>query len=475
MMPYKEITQIENMETPLSSEMQNAMDLWFKMYLDRAPWLKEDKVFSLNIPAFICSEVARQVLQEMKWDITGKAAIEGSDETMNPRAQFLKEEFKKLLIQLRQKLEHGMAAGGMVIRPYPKNGHIYFDYTMDWGLYPVAFDDSGDLIDVIFQDIYDEGKVRYTRLERHAKQDDGSVIITNRAFKSTNKDAIGKEVSLSEVSCWSNLEPEVQIQNVNGNLYGWYKVAVANNIDVDSPMGASIYAKATKTIRKADEQYSRFLWEFEATEAAIDVDPLALRPKRDGNGYEQSKLNERLFRAVDLGVEGTYHIFSPNIREASQIAGMNQLFLRIEDQVGLSRGTMSDANIDAKTATELRINKQRSYSTIADNQKALEACLKDVIYAMDVYATLYKLAPSGEYEVSFEWDDSIITDMSAQTQERLMLVNAGLMGKVEFRMWYFGETEAQALAAVQKISAESVSGIDTALDSLGIPSQNLET
>ena len=52
----------------------------------------------------------------------------------------------------------------MTIRPYPKDGHIYFGWTMDWELYPIAFDDSGNLKDVIFQDQYQDGDTTYTRL-----------------------------------------------------------------------------------------------------------------------------------------------------------------------------------------------------------------------------------------------------------------------------------------------------------------------
>ena len=73
---------------------------------------------------------------------------------------------------------------------------------------------------------------------------------------------------------------------------------------------------------------------------------------------------------------------------------------------------------------------------------------------MDKYATVYGLAPEGEYDVSFDWDDSILTDRDQQNQERLMLLNAGIISKVEYRMWYFGETKAQAEAAIQAVQQE---------------------
>ena len=126
------------------------------------------------------------------------------------------------------------------------------------------------------------------------------------------------------------------------------------------------------------------------------------------------------------------------------------------DDVRLSRGSISDPQVDARTATELKIAKQQTYSTIADNQRALEACLRDVIRAMDKYATLYNLAPAGDYEVSFDWDDSILTDSDQQLQQRLLLATNGMMGRSEMRQWFFGETKAQADAALQTIRDEQL-------------------
>jgi len=371
------------------------------------------------------------------------------------RAEFLKATFEGLLDVLRLKLEVGCAAGGMIVKPCPDpaKGRIYFDFAPDWSLYPLAFDGAGNLSDVIIPDVFRDGEAIYTRLERHTLNGE-DVNITQRVFKSTREDSLGTEVPLTSVERWSALEPEVTVTGAGGMLFGWFKVAAANTVDADCALGASVFAKAVDVAREIDLQYSRLLWEFEGGELAVDVDPTALYEKSDGKGHKLPKLNERLFRAVDTGAESTYEVFAPTLRDASLVNGLNQLLIRFEDLCGLSRGTFSDANVDARTATELRIVKQRSYATVADNQKALEKCLRDVLRAMDVYATLYNLAPAGEWAASFEWDDSILTDVDAQLQQRLLLVNSGVMSKAELRQWYLGESEQQAEAAVAKIREE---------------------
>ena len=84
--------------------------------------------------------------------------------------------------------------------------------------------------------------------------------------------------------------------------------------------------------------------------------------------------------------------------------------------------TQGNASADvARTATELKILKQRSYQTNADIQQAIEDAIKDVIYIMNVYATLYEITPEGEYEVNFEWDDSIMVDINEEINKYLLV------------------------------------------------------
>jgi len=474
LIPYKEIEQAANFESPVSTEMTDALNLWAQMYMNKAPYLSQEGMKSLNIAAFVCSELSRQVTQEMKWNITGAGKSQTGEATTNPRSDYLAEQFKGCTgSKLREKLECGMSAGGMVVKPYPdvKNGRIYFDFVPDWSIYPVRYDGDGYITDVIFRDSYQDGKTFYTRLERQTVEGN-DVRITQKCYKSTVQDTLGKPCALTEVPTWAELEPELIINNAGGRLlFGWYRAATANAVDLDTCMGSSVFARAVDCIRDADEQYSRLMWEYEAKETAIDVDPTALVQKsaRDASGrrYEMPKLNNRLFRAVDLGDEKTYNVFDPPIRDVSLLNGLNNILCRIEDLCGLARGTMSDTTAkEALTATQILILKQRTYETINANQQALEQCLRDVIDAMNVYADMLGLAPAGETEVSFEWDDSVISDTSTELEQRLRLLSSGVMSKVEIRMWYLGETRQQAEEAITQIAADNIMSMAAAQ---GIP------
>ena len=485
--------------TPIvSNKMAEAIELWDWMYKGQAPWIREPdgadptRIVSLGIPAFIASEKARMATLEMKSEITdGKKEGEANKEDVDvnslgtysqnesratktmPRATYLNKTYQnKVLKKIRTQLEYGIAKGGLVIKPYvvQKEDGVYdieVEFIQADGFFPLAFDGSGKVTEAAFiQSRVDKDSI-YRRLEHH-KLVGRNVEIINRAFVSkvnqtmdiqnAYRTDLGQEINLSSVPEWSALEPRTVIENVDSVLFAYYKQPEANVVDPYSPLGISGFGRAVNLIKDADIQYSRLLWEFEATEAAIDIDRDALNEVENPTGvFHTTKpyLQQRLFRKIDLGTDDTYEPFLPTIRQADLTAGLNTILMKIEDACALSRGTLSSEDIEAKTATELKILKQRSYAANSDIQQTLEDTLREVIYIMDVYCTLYNIVPEGDYEVSFEWDDSILTDTDEELNKRILLMQNGIASKVELRMWYFGETRSQAEAALEKIGEEN--------------------
>ena len=351
------------------------------------------------------------------------------------------------------------------------NAEIEFDYIQADRFFPLSFDANGKVVEAAFiQTKADKAKEKvFIRLEYH-KLEKRTVTVQNLAFESTdmslaNSNSIksasnlGKQIPLTAVPEWASLQPKTVIEGVDRLLFAYFRMPEANTIDPYSPLGVSGYSRVVQLIKDADMQYSRLLWEYEAGEMAIDVDRDALKFVTDPNGEGYTVLPEkqqRLFRKIDLNQEDTYQVFAPALRDVSLVHGLNTIFMRIEDSIGISRGTLSDVNTqEAKTATELKILKQRSFATNADIQTALQDALTDVVYVMDVYCTLYEVTPPGEYEVSFEWDDSILVDSESELSKRITLMQNGLASKLETRMWYFGETENQARAAMMQIEEEA--------------------
>ena len=518
MIGARTIEQTLHVAPVMSSQMEEAINLWADMYKNQSPWLKEPtydnptRVVSLGLPAMIASEKARMVLLEWQSEITTptkEVEVENPDykepepdvfgnivpsaqpkmiteeKPVGPtqRAEYLNDQYKKLKKQLRKQLEYAVAKGGIIIKPYPvqnedKTFSIEFEFIQADNFFPLAFDASGHITEAAFIDTKFEKNIVYRRLEYH-KWEGKSVHVINKAFKNTSNQTqgdlsgmdLGQEVPLTDIPEWKDLAPDTHIAPVTQPLFAYFKMPQANTIDTLSPLGVSGYSRATQLIKDADMQYSRLLWEYEGGELAIDIDRDALQfieegVDRDGKTRGASVLPEmqrRLFRKVDLGDGETYEPYAPALRDASYNQGLNTILMRIEDVCAISRGTISDATAEAKTATELKILKQRTYSENLEIQHTLEDTLKEVIYIMDVYCDLYEITPKGEYDTSFEWDDSIIVDVDAELGKRMTLLQNGLTSKKEVRMWYFGETERQAEEALLQIEDENRENMENEL------------
>lgn len=415
-----------NVELAVSSVMDTAIQIWNEAYLNKPD--------SLNLPSAIASELARLVTIEMKSEVLG-----------SERAGCLNDIYQKTLSDIRNCTEYAAAGGGLIFKPYFSDGSIRTDYIRAGNFFPTHFDGNGKITGAIFVSQKTKGSNIFTRLEYHRFQE-SEYVVSNRAYCSQSASTLGSEIPLSMVPEWKDLNPSISIHGLKEPLFVYFKMPFANVVDPDSPLGVSVYARALDVIWKADQQYKRILWEYEGAELAVDVDSTSFR--RDKNGkLELPKGKERLFRVADFGDDkDRYHVYSPAIRDSSLFNGLNQLFMHIEDNCGLARGTFSDPQSVAKTATELNILRQRSYSTVADTQKALQNALINYLEVLDTLISLYHLAPPGKWEASFEWDDSIVADRRAEFVEKQQLVTMGILKPWEFRMWYTGETEEQAKA-----------------------------
>lgn len=507
MIGAKTVEQTLRIAPTISSQMENAIQLWSDMYGDASPWVHEPsfedptRVVSLGLPSMIASEKARTALIELATEITApmkdvevdnpKYSPAQSDELGNiiptaepktiteqrplgnvERANYLNRQYIKLKKQLRKQIEYGIAKGGIVFKPYViinnlEDGNIQYDIEFDYiqadAFYPLTFDDAKRITEAAFIQTKTEKEIIYRRLEYH-KWENNTITIINKAFKSLNNNSsamtevdLGQEVLLTDIPEWSALQPETTIKNVDRPLFAYFKMPEANTVDTTSPLGVSGYSRAVNLIRDADMQYSRLLWEYEAGEMAINVDRDAFKTVEDIAGIPHSilgSMQNRLYRRMDITNDELFEPFAPSLRDDNYIEGLNAILMRIEDVCGISRGTLSDSIDIARTATELKILKQRSYQTNVDIQHAIQETLEDVVYIMNVYCTLYNITPEGEYDISFEWDDSLIIDIDAELEKRIVLQQNGLVSKVENRMWYFGETERQAQDALTKIADE---------------------
>lgn len=428
MLPSKNVERVIGAKASISSGMVTKLEQWARMYRGQAEWVDNDAVYSLNLEQGICKEFANVTLNEMTTNVTNEK---------------LNQLFEDATRTLNENLQSGLATGSFIIKPLGENKVEYI--TADKFI-PVEFDAQGRLTKVVFiaNKIIDDNNV-YHRLEFHSVDKNGLTII-NKAFKSTSKVELGREISLESVEEWSNLKEQVTYPLMLRPDFGYYRNPIKNEID-GSFCGVSIYDSAVGLIKKADIQFGRLDWEYESGERAVHVDVTALQatPKigKDGKTrYEMPKLNKRLYRGMNLeGKNGDLlEDYSPELRDENFIKGLEEYKRNIEFNVGLSYGDLSNPQTIEKSATEVKASKKRKYNTVGAIQKNLKDCLDDLVYALAFYNGLTQ---SG-YEFICEFKDSILVDEETERQQDRQDVSMGVMSVLEYRMKWYGEDEKTA-------------------------------
>lgn len=460
MFPKNTIGNAMDVDIAVSDQMSNAISSWTDYYELRCWWLNhgenadEPDCYSIGLPIQIPREIARLVTVEMESEVAGN--------------DYLNEQYKRVLKELRRQVEYAVAKGGVVFKPYVDDNKIVVDYVQADKFYPIAYNNTGEITSAVFVEQIQKGNEFYTRLEVHEWKD-RMYTITNKAFKKHTNSfisrqddvSLGREIPLSSVSEWSQLSEEpITINNVDKPLFSYFKMPFANNIDQASPLGVSIYGNSSTIhlIKEADKMYSRILWEYESKETAIDVDVTAFQRDTDGN-FVLPKREKRLFRSLNIqqgdGKE-LYSTYSPEIRDSALFNGLNKILQRIEWNCGLSYGTISDPLEVAKTATEIISSKQRMYSNVKDIQNALEESLDHLVYIMWVWGRLYRLT-NGSYETSFKWDDSLVVDRDAELASMLADVSANILRPEIYLAKKYGVTEEEALKMMPQYEETTMS------------------
>lgn len=420
----------------VSLTMEQHIGLWYAMMVNAPPWQNCD-VKAVGLPAAICREVARPTLVEFTANITG-----------SKRADYLNENFQTAKENFSRALELGLAIGGVALKPYIYGDKLLVDITGAAGFQPTKFDPSGRCIGGVFKDkpVKVNGTY-YVRLESH-ELNGTTYTIKNKAYYSDSSGSVGADAQLTTIPEWADIEPEVTIENAEGPLFAYFKPPIANTADSNSMCGMSIYGDAAtvELIKQADEQWERLRWEYKSSERKVLM---------DGTSSTADMFNKRLFEVGPFSPNGDFfqHI-EPQIRDDAIYRGFQNTLRRVEFNIGLSYGDISDPQTIEKTATEIRSGKQRKYVLISSIQTALEHTFDALIYAMDVYASLYSLAPAGDYEAVYDWGDSILDDQETKDKEfarDMQFVSADIMNTWELRAKYFNEDEATAKAALPKM------------------------
>ncbi|HEM6241169.1 TPA: phage portal protein [Streptococcus suis] len=428
---------------------------------------KKKKRLTLNIPKVVTSELATLIFNE-KCEINVGSKNESLTTLINETLE--KNNFTQ---EFQRFLEYSFALGGMAIKAYlKKDGNIGLNFVQADSFIPISWDNAG-ISEAVFVDTQYRGKYKYTHLEWHTWEGELYVVAHELFRTDKSNDDVGIRVPITEI--YPDLKSRVVIEKLSRPLFVYLKPNSANNIDLSSPLGISIYHSAFDTLRAIDIAYDSFEREFRLGRKRILVPTSAIRTVVDNEGNFQRYFDatDETYEAFHTGEDSRIQDIkdiSVELRVDEHIAAINALLNLLSMQIGFSPGSFSfDGASGVKTATEVISENSKTFRTKQSHETMVEAALKNLVAIIVDFGDLYGLIKGeSKYDVTVTFDDSIAQDRTQDAQYYIALVGAGLISKKKAIMKLFKLSEKDATSEIEAIREESQTPSDTAVDLFGL-------
>ena len=423
-----------NIEAISAEQMSDWIGECVNIYQGNPSWLdEEDHIDTINMAKALCSETARLTTLGIGVKLDGSA-----------RAEWLQKQIDRVYFQLRNWVEYGCAYGTAILKP---NGSDIDLYTPD--MFEITHATADRIDGVIFHNWKQAGEKKwYTRLEYH-RFEEGLYKITNKCYLGDKPDDTKDAVDIKSTP-WAYMAEEAAIANMEQPLYGVFRTPQANNLDLNSPYGLPIFSEAVQELRDLDIAYSRNSKEIKDSKRLVMLDADRLLPGCGIGNLDRASMPDYI-KLVDgdTTVESdVYHEINPQLNTDTRLTGINALLSQIGYKAGFSNGYfVFNESTGIQTATQVEADQQRTIQLIKDVRDKLESCLDGLIYAMDVFATLYRLAPMGAYEVVYGFGD-ITYNVEEDRARWWGYVQSGKVPAWMFFVKFEGMTEDVAKAMV---------------------------
>ena len=222
-----------------------------------------------------------------------------------------------------------------------------------------------------------------------------------------------------------------------------------DNTRVDmSPYGQSVFADAVDAIQAVDLCYDAMMSEIDNGKMRVFLSDVMFDVERDGKGGRVSipfgKADCTVFRKV-MSTEDTIHEFAPTLRTEAQARAFRVALQTLGDLCGFGINYFDLENVGyVKTATEVSADNSALMRNIRRHEHALEGAIAGICRALLAVERGLGVGLPDEGGIRVTFDDSIITDTTAEKRQDMDEVAAGLMQGWEYRRKWYGEDEATA-------------------------------
>ena len=367
----------------------------------------------------------------------------------NKRAELLSNVIKKVDKSKKRIVNRMLGTGGVFLIPYKYKDELLFTVIPQFRVSINEIQGEKIVNATILADV----KVVKTGFKTNIyyrwqnEEVSGNNIIIEQRY--TNE--MGEPILKPEV--YADVNDRIIIQNVDRCLFGFCKSPIDNRKTQDN-YGVPITYGCGSTINEIYEVIEQIKREYHLKEAFVGADTTMFKG-------DNALPENGLYRKVDSGSDDFWEVFDPAIRDSSYYARLQELYERLEKQIGTSKGILSEPQTINATATEIKRAMYDTYTIVEDTREQFERGLEDFVYACNVYANYYGLGTIGEYEINYDWSYNLLENTQESWAQLVAGKNNGVVKDVELRQFlYPSETLEEAEKAVAEIKKNTPSPKD---------------
>lgn len=439
----------DNNYNTVSDETLSHIDEWLEWYQGEVEKFHRYTVYNgikvvdcrrmtMGMAKKICEDWANLILNE-------KVSIKAG--TYDERLQEILES-NNFRVRANQLLEITFALGTGAFVEYLAGDDIVIDYVRADMIYPISWD-NGDITECAFGSyrVQDSKDVIYLQIHRFGDADEGEnpefYYLENRLVDAESGKDLELGADILPIVGTGSAKPLFQIIMPN----------IQNNIELDSPMGISVYANSISQLKGCDLVYDSYMNEFILGKKRIIVPVSAARidMAEDGNVRPVFDPNDTVYYAMpgDRQTDLKLTESDMTIRASEHELGIQRALDLLSLKCGMGTGRYQFDSAGVKTATEVISDKSDLYQSLKKNELPATSAIIGMVEAVAF------LDGAGDVTATVDFDDSIIEDSNTTIDRNIKLVQGGLRSKLTAIMEINKCSKAEAKKELELIAGDN--------------------
>lgn len=417
---------------------QGEVEKFHKYKVFNGTTIKEENRFRLGMAKKVAEDWANLILNE-------KVSIKAGE--YEKRLNEILED-NNFRVRGNQLIELAYALGTGALVEYKVNDKIVIDYVRADMIRPLSWD-NGRITECAFGSYRTKGGKEIIYLQIHRK---------GRTEEGENENTYYLENKYVDVNGGEELEaPEEVLPIVDtGSEEALFQIItpnICNNIELESPMGISVFANAIDQLKGCDLVYDSYISEFVLGKKRIlvPISQAKMELQKTGVAAPVFDPNDTVYfqMPADRTDDNKPIEIDMKIRAQEHELGIQRSLDLCSFKCGLGVGRYQFNSSGVKTATEVISDKSDLYQNLKKNEIPVRAAVLGMVRAIAFLDGRRKV------EATVDFDDSIIEDSNATIDRNIKLEQAGLRSKMTAIMEINKCSEADAEKELRLIAEDN--------------------